>query len=75
MVVEVPIATASLADAMSQMRNWLDKRRCTPTLFGTTPGEEPGTVVIRVEFDSGADAAAFYAAFGPAEPEETVAAA
>ena len=74
MVVEVPIDTASLADAMTQMRDWLDKRGCTPSLFATTSGQ-PGTIVIRVEFADGGDAAAFRAAFGTTEPEETVAAA
>ena len=75
MVVEVLVATASLADAMSRMRNWLDQRRCTPILFGTTPGDQPGTLVIRVEFDGSADGAAFRAALGPAKPEESIAAA
>ena len=74
MIVEVPADTASLADAMSQMRDWLDQRRCTPILFATT-SEQPGTVVIRVEFADGGDAAAFRAAFGEAQPGEAVAAA
>ena len=70
----LPIDTASLADAMSQMRDWLDKRACMPILFATTR-EQLGTVVIRVEFADGGDAAAFRAAFGQAEPGEGVAAA
>ena len=74
MVVEVPISTASLADTMSQMRDWLDQHRCTPTLFATT-SEQPRTVVIHVEFADNGDAAAFRAAFGQAQPGEAIAAA
>ena len=74
MVVEVPISTPSLANAMSRMRNWLDERRCTPILF-TTTSDQPGTVLIRVDFDAAADALAFKASFGPAEPQAPAAAA
>ncbi len=74
MVVEVPVVTASLADAMTRMRIWLDQRRCTPVLFTTKSGHA-GTVVVHVEFHTSADAAGFRAAFGPTEPEETVVAA
>jgi len=74
MVVEVPVSTPSLADAMGDMRKWLDHRRCTPILFATTR-DGPGTVLIRVEFADPDVALAFRAAFGASEPEAPAAAA
>ena len=73
MVVEVPVSTRSLSDAMSRMRNWLEEHRCTPILFSTA-SDESGVVLIRVEFDAAADALAFKASFGPVEPQAPAAA-
>jgi hypothetical protein len=74
MVVEIPISAASLADTMGRMRGWLDEHQCTPVLFATK-SKQAGSVLIHVEFADAADAAAFQAAFGPAEPEASAAAA
>jgi hypothetical protein len=74
MVVEIPINAPSLADTMGRMRRWLDKHHCTPVLFATK-SEQPGSVLIHVEFADAADAAAFQAAFGAAEPKAPAAAA
>jgi hypothetical protein len=63
MIVEIPISAADLADTMGAMRDWLDTAHCTPTRFETQRGEEPGAVMIRVEFNEGAEAEAFRRAF------------
>jgi hypothetical protein len=74
MVVEIPISAASLADTMSRMRSWLDKHYCTPVLFATK-SQQPGSVLIHVEFADAGDAAGFRAAFDLANSEDPVAAA
>jgi len=74
MVVEIAGSTPSLAQAMSRMRDWLDQRGCTPVRFEMRP-EQPGSIVIRVEFADNADAAAFRATFGPVQPEAPAAVA
>ena len=74
MVVDIPINASSLGDTMGRMRSWLDEHNCTPVLFATK-SEQPGAVLIHVEFADAADAAAFRAAFGAAEPEASAAAA
>jgi hypothetical protein len=63
MMVEIPIGVGTLAGALANMRNWLDANHCTPVLFQTTSGEQPGVILIRVEFDDDADAEAFRLAF------------
>jgi hypothetical protein len=62
-MVEIPIGAGTLAGALANMHNWLDANRCTPVLFQTTSGEQPGVILIRVEFEDEADAEAFRLAF------------
>jgi len=52
----------------------LDHRRCTLVLF-TTTSDDPGTILMRVEFAQLADALAFKASFGAAESQAPAAAA
>jgi hypothetical protein len=63
MIVEMAISADTLAGALANMRNWLDANRCTPVLFQTKSSEQPGVILIRVEFAGGADAEAFRRAF------------
>jgi hypothetical protein len=63
MVVNIPIRAADLAGTLSAMRDWLDNAHCTPVLFQTKGGEQPGAVTILVEFNDAADAEAFRRAF------------
>lgn len=67
MIVEIPIPTGSLAGSLANMRNWLDRNRCTPARF-ETQSVEPGIVLIRVEFADDQDAERFRSAFGGDSP-------
>jgi len=57
---------ADLADAMSEMRRWLDLSRITPKCF-TLSAADRG-LVFRLEFENGNQAAAFADAFGVGYP-------
>ena len=67
MTVEFSVSAGHLAAALSEMRTWLDRNNYTPTWFGTTT-QEPGTVLIRVDFDDDSEGEAFRRAFEVAAP-------
>jgi hypothetical protein len=75
MIVEIMIGAAELADTMKAMRNWLDIAHCTPVLFQTKSSEQPGFILIRVEFKDDTDATAFRLAFDAGAPDVPSAAA
>jgi len=61
-IVEVRRRNAELADAMAQMRTWLDNHAIEPVLFeiGFLPGRETR---FRLEFRKERDAAMFATSF------------
>jgi len=61
-IVEVRRHNAELADAMAQMRTWLDNHAIEPVLFeiGFLPGRETG---FRLQFRKEGDAAMFATSF------------
>ena len=61
-IVEVRRRNAELADAMAQMRTWLDNQAIEPVLFeiGFLPGQETR---FRVQFRKRGDAVIFAANF------------
>jgi hypothetical protein len=61
-IVEVRRHNAELADAMAQMRTWLDNRAIEPVLFeiGFLPGQETR---FRVQFRKRGDGVMFAASF------------
>jgi CRP/FNR family nitrogen fixation transcriptional regulator len=50
-VVETRVPAFAFADTLSEMRRWLDHRRCDPSRF-TCVRDGSGAVVVRVEFRS-----------------------
>ena len=48
-IVEIRVPAFAFAEAFSEMRGWLDHRRCDPSRF-TCVREGSGAVVVRVEF-------------------------
>jgi CRP/FNR family nitrogen fixation transcriptional regulator len=50
-VVETRVPAFAFADSLSEMRRWLDHRRCDPSRF-TCVRDGSGAVVVRVEFRS-----------------------
>jgi len=50
-IVEVRVPGFAFAERLSEMRGWLDHRRCDPSRF-TCVREGSGAVVVRVEFRS-----------------------
>lgn len=66
MIVEIPVSVASFAGELANMRDWPDANHCTPVRF-ETKSQEPGVVLIRVEFNEADDAEAFWLAFNANE--------
>ena len=60
--VEVRIIGGDLAEAMRQMRTWLDHRKSVPDAFRQSTC--PGGLALHVEFRQPVDATAFAARFG-----------
>lgn len=56
--VEVRLEGWKIADAMAELRIWLDHNDCTPRDFGITRAQR-GTLVVRIDFDDDAMAEAF----------------
>jgi DNA-binding transcriptional regulator LsrR (DeoR family) len=50
-IVEIRVPAFAFAETLSEMRGWLDHRRCDPLRF-TCVREGSGAVVVRVEFRS-----------------------
>ena len=63
MIVEIPVSAGALADALANMRTWLDHNHCEPVLFRTRKSQDADTVLIRVEFKEDTGAEAFQLAF------------
>jgi hypothetical protein len=47
--VDLRLSSAGFGESLSNMRKWLDHHDCTPTSFDTAT-EQPGTVLVHVEF-------------------------
>jgi hypothetical protein len=64
MIVELTIGAAAFADTLADMRNWLDRNRCTPARF-ETKSTAPSIILIRIDFGDANDdhAIAFQAGF------------
>jgi hypothetical protein len=58
MTVEIPLSVADLAGTLGVMRDWLDENQCTPARFETRSAEQPGAMLIIVEFRESAEAEA-----------------
>jgi hypothetical protein len=65
-VVEVHISVASLGEALSTMRRWLDHNRCIPVNFDYA-FDPPEKVVIEIAFDEDDLAEMFQQEFEQAE--------
>jgi hypothetical protein len=60
--VEVRLPGRKLADAMSELRQWLDHNQCTPADFGIL--SEGGDLVVRITFSDDEMADRFQRQFG-----------
>ena len=61
--IEVPLRTRKLADALGEMRQWLDRHDCTPVSFNIIKGTR-GILLANVVFKEDRFAEAFQRDFG-----------
>jgi hypothetical protein len=56
--VDLYFTSAEFGESLGDMRQWLDHNDCTPTNF-RTKAEQPGMVLVHVEFDENDASASF----------------